>query len=38
MKKNVINVPKKLNIVNLEPIKIEKNNNTYYLILKLIKI
>ena len=31
MEKNVINVPKKLNIVNLEPIKIEKNNNTYYL-------
>ena len=37
MEKNVINVPKELNIANLEPIKIEKNNNTYYLNIEVDK-
>ena len=31
MEENLINISKKENIINLEPIKIEQNNNIYYL-------
>ena len=30
MKVNLINIPKKENIVNLAPIKINNNNNIYF--------